>query len=42
MRDTVASFKAILNGEVDDIPETFFFLQGDLDAVKHSYSEAKK
>jgi F-type H+-transporting ATPase subunit beta len=42
MRETVASFKAILNGDVDDIPETFFFLQGNLDAVKKSYAEAKK
>jgi F-type H+-transporting ATPase subunit beta len=42
MRETVASFKAILDGAVDDIPEPFFFLQGGLDSVKQTWAEAKK
>jgi F-type H+-transporting ATPase subunit beta len=42
LAETVASFKAILNGEVDDIPESYFFLEGNLDAVKSAYAKAKK
>jgi F-type H+/Na+-transporting ATPase subunit beta len=42
MRETIASFKAILDGAVDDIPEPFFFLQGGLDSVKQAWAEAKK
>ncbi len=30
IEDTVSSFKAILNGEVDDLPEQAFYLVGDL------------
>ncbi len=32
--DTVRSFKAILDGEVDDIPESDFLFQGTIDDVK--------
>ena len=32
--DTIRSFEAILGGEVDDIPETAFFMVGDIDEVK--------
>jgi F-type H+-transporting ATPase subunit beta len=34
IRDTVASFKEILEGEVDDLPEQAFFLAGTLDDVR--------
>ena len=34
IEDTIASFKAILNGEVDDLPEQAFYLVGNLDMVK--------
>jgi len=34
IEDTIAGFKAILNGECDDIPEQAFYLVGDLDMVK--------
>jgi F-type H+-transporting ATPase subunit beta len=34
IEDTVASFKAILNGEVDHLPEQAFYLVGNLDMVK--------
>ncbi len=34
IEDTVASFKAILNGEVDDLPEQAFYLVGNLDMVR--------
>ncbi len=32
--DTIASFKAILAGEVDNLPESAFFMAGDLDDVR--------
>jgi F-type H+/Na+-transporting ATPase subunit beta len=34
IRDTVASFKEILEGNVDDLPEQAFFLAGTLDDVR--------
>ena len=34
IKDTVASFKAILEGEADTLPEQAFFLAGTLDDVK--------
>ncbi|TNF00130.1 MAG: F0F1 ATP synthase subunit beta [Deltaproteobacteria bacterium] len=34
IEDTIASFKAILSGEVDDLPEQAFYLVGNLDMVK--------
>jgi F-type H+-transporting ATPase subunit beta len=34
VRDTVASFKEILEGKVDDLPEQAFFLAGTLDDVR--------
>ena len=34
IEDTIESFKAILNGEVDDLPEQAFYLVGGLDMVR--------
>ncbi|MBD66926.1 MAG: F0F1 ATP synthase subunit beta [Halobacteriovoraceae bacterium] len=34
IEDTIAGFKAILNGECDDIPEQAFYLVGDLNMVR--------
>ena len=34
LKDTIASFKAIVNGEVDDLPEGAFFMAGDLEDVR--------
>jgi F-type H+-transporting ATPase subunit beta len=39
LNDTIASFKAIVNGEVDDLPEAAFFMAGDLEDVR---SQARK
>jgi F-type H+-transporting ATPase subunit beta len=36
IEDTIASFKAILAGEVDDLPEQAFYLMGNLDMVKEN------
>ncbi len=34
VKETVRSFKAILNGELDDVPEQAFFMKGGIDEVK--------
>ncbi len=39
IEDTIASFKSILAGEVDDLPEQAFYLVGNLDMVRE---KAKK
>ena len=39
IEDTIRSFKAILDGEVDDLPEQAFYLVGDIEMVKE---KAKK
>ncbi|MCB9094772.1 MAG: F0F1 ATP synthase subunit beta [Halobacteriovoraceae bacterium] len=39
IEDTIASFKAILSGEVDDLPEQAFYLVGNLDMVKAKAKE---
>ena len=33
-QDTVRSFKEILDGKVDDLPEQAFFMVGDIDQVR--------
>ena len=40
--DTVASFKAIVDGEVDDLPEAAFFMVGTLDEAKEKAAELIK
>ena len=36
IKDTIRSFKAILDGEVDNIPEAAFLMAGDIDDVKEN------
>ena len=36
IKDTVASFKEILEGKADDLPEQAFFLAGTLDQVREN------
>jgi F-type H+-transporting ATPase subunit beta len=42
IRDTVASFKEILEGKVDDLPEQAFFLAGTLDDVRANAANLAK
>jgi F-type H+/Na+-transporting ATPase subunit beta len=42
IKDTVASFKAILEGKVDDLPEQAFFLAGTLDDVRANAAKLAK
>ncbi len=41
IEDTVASFKAILDGEVDDLPEQAFYLVGGLNQVREKAEKMK-
>ena len=34
LADTIRSFKEVLSGKYDDLPEEAFYLVGDIDAVK--------
>jgi F-type H+-transporting ATPase subunit beta len=38
-QDTVRSFKEILDGKVDDLPEQAFFMVGDIDQAKARAAE---
>ena len=42
IRDTVASFKEILEGKVDDLPEQAFFLAGTLEDVRANAAKLAK
>jgi F-type H+-transporting ATPase subunit beta len=39
LADTIASFKSIVNGEVDNLPEDAFYMVGDLDDVRRKAKE---
>ena len=41
LRDTIRSFKAIIDGEVDDLPEAAFFMAGDIDDVRQKAQAIK-
>ena len=42
LKDTIAGFKAIVNGEVDDLPEAAFYMAGNLDEVRKNAEKLKK
>jgi F-type H+-transporting ATPase subunit beta len=42
IEDTIRSFAAIVDGEADDLPESAFFLVGDIDEVRRKAEEMKK
>ncbi|MGV3278604.1 F0F1 ATP synthase subunit beta [Rickettsiales bacterium LUAb2] len=42
IKDTIAGFKAIINGEVDDLPEEAFYMVGNLDDVYKKAESLKK
>lgn len=39
LKDTIASFKAIVNGEADDLPEDAFYMVGDLEDARRKAKE---
>jgi F-type H+-transporting ATPase subunit beta len=42
IKDTVRSFKEIVDGKCDDIPEQAFYMQGGLDDVRAKHEQLKK
>jgi F-type H+-transporting ATPase subunit beta len=42
IKKTVESFKRVLEGEGDHIPESFFYMQGDFDSVMAAYEASQK
>ena len=41
IKETVRGFKMILDGEMDDVPEPYFFMRGTIDDVKNAFREGK-
>jgi F-type H+-transporting ATPase subunit beta len=41
IKETVRGFKMILDGELDDVPEPYFFMRGTIDDVKNAFREGK-
>ncbi len=39
LKDTIAGFKAILDGEMDDLPEQAFYMMGSIDEVREKAAE---
>ncbi len=42
LADTIRSFKEVVDGKHDDIPEQAFYMQGDIDDVLRRAEELKK
>ncbi|MBE5761700.1 MAG: F0F1 ATP synthase subunit beta [Clostridiales bacterium] len=42
VKDTIASFKALVDGEADDIPESAFFMVGDLEDARRKAFSARE
>ena len=42
LEDTIQSFKAVVNGEADDLPEAAFNMVGDLDEVREKAKTLKE
>ena len=41
LKDNIASFKAIINGDVDNLPESAFYMVGNLDDVKEKAAKLR-
>ena len=41
LRDTVKGFKAVLDGQCDHIPESYFYMQGGIDDVLAAFEKDK-
>lgn len=42
LKETIKSFKAILNGELDSLPESAFYMVGDLNDVRQKAEKLAK
>jgi F-type H+-transporting ATPase subunit beta len=41
VKETVRGFKMILDGDLDEIPEQYFYMKGTIDEVQQAYREGK-
>jgi F-type H+-transporting ATPase subunit beta len=41
IKDTVRGFKMILDGELDEIPEQYFYMKGTIEEVREAFREGK-
>jgi F-type H+-transporting ATPase subunit beta len=41
VKETVRGFKMILNGELDDVPEPYFYMRGGIEEVREAFREGK-
>jgi F-type H+-transporting ATPase subunit beta len=41
IKETVRGFRMILDGELDEIPEQYFYMKGTIDEVQESYRQGK-
>jgi F-type H+-transporting ATPase subunit beta len=41
VKETVRGFKMILDGELDDVPEPYFYMRGTIDEVREAFREGK-
>lgn len=41
VKDTVRGFRMILDGELDEIPEQYFYMKGSIEEVREAYREGK-
>ncbi len=41
IKETVRGFKMILDGELDDVPEPYFYMRGGIDEVREAFREGK-
>ncbi len=39
VKDTVNGFRRILRGELDEVPESYFFMKGPVDEVVEAYEK---
>jgi F-type H+-transporting ATPase subunit beta len=42
LKDTIAGFKEIIEGQCDDLPEQAFYMAGTIDEVKETGQKLKK
>ena len=42
LKETLRGFEMILDGELDEIPERFFYMTGTIDQVTENYNKAKQ
>jgi F-type H+-transporting ATPase subunit beta len=41
VKETIRGFRMILNGELDDVPEPYFYMRGSIDEVREAFREGQ-